>query len=139
MLNPTPFELEMMACTIWGEARGETFEGMKAVAWVIRHRVENPCWWGSDIISVCMCPQQFSCWNWNDPNRNKMHKVTLADAAYRACYAAALIVCDLGVASDITRGATHYRSEDIPAPSWTANMDCLVHIGKHIFYRGEIR
>lgn len=44
-MGVTEFDLEIMALTVWAEARGEGNEGMAAVAWVIRHRWENPGWW----------------------------------------------------------------------------------------------
>lgn len=41
-----------VAATIWGEARGESYEGKLAVGCVIRNRVESPGWWGRDWTSV---------------------------------------------------------------------------------------
>ena len=54
--------LRAMAATVWGEARGEPFEGKVAVAWVIINRSRKPGWWGEDIRSVCSARWQFSCW-----------------------------------------------------------------------------
>ncbi|MGH3756111.1 MAG: cell wall hydrolase, partial [Pseudonocardiaceae bacterium] len=60
---------EVMGRTLYGEARGEPFDGLVAVAWVIRNRAESPRWWGRDVKGVCLHPLQFSCWNETDPNR----------------------------------------------------------------------
>ena len=38
--------LDLLARTVWGEARGECFRGKLAVAWVARNRAEHPRWWG---------------------------------------------------------------------------------------------
>ena len=62
---------DVVARTLWGEARGEGVAGQIAVAWVIRNRVHdaNPrSWWGEGYIGVCHKSWQFSCWNPGDPN-----------------------------------------------------------------------
>lgn len=58
-------EYEYLAKTLYGEARGENYESMVAIAWVIRNRVTI---WKSTYQKIVMQPQQFSCWNRNDPN-----------------------------------------------------------------------
>ena len=67
-------DVDVLARTIWGEARGEGFAGQVAVGWAIRNRVEadlgndgKPDWWGEGYVGVCKAPWQFSCWNKNDP------------------------------------------------------------------------
>ncbi len=68
-------DIDVLARTIWGEARGEGIAGQIAVGWCIRNRVEmdlhndgRPDWWGEGYEGVCRAPWQFSCWNKNDPN-----------------------------------------------------------------------
>ncbi|MEK9724321.1 MAG: cell wall hydrolase, partial [Rhodospirillaceae bacterium] len=104
---------ETVARTVWGEARGEPFNGKIAIAWVIRNRVEldlhgdeKPDWWGEGYEAVCLKPWQFSCWNANDPNREKLLAVTDADAMYRDSLDAARLVI-AGKVDDPTGGATH--------------------------------
>ena len=53
--------VDTVARTIAGEARGCGILDMIAVGAVIRERVLRPGWWGSDWISVCRKPSQFSC------------------------------------------------------------------------------
>ena len=77
-------EADILARTIWGEARGEGVEGMKAVANVVLNRVKiskdrGGFWWGNDITSVCKKPFQFSCWNKSDPNFKKLQIVDTKD------------------------------------------------------------
>lgn len=67
----TDHDLDTVALTVWGEARGESMVGQSAVAWVIRNRQANPGWWSRPhhtLADVCLASYQFSCWNRNDPN-----------------------------------------------------------------------
>ena len=72
-------DLMIMAKTIWGEARGESYSGQVAVAWVIRNRAERGGWWGNTIREVCLKDQQFSCWNHNDCNRAQIDSLSPND------------------------------------------------------------
>jgi N-acetylmuramoyl-L-alanine amidase len=56
-------DLETIALTIYGEARGEQWEGMIAVGFVIMNR---RLIWEQGIKQVCFAPNQFSCYNSND-------------------------------------------------------------------------
>ena len=61
-------ETDILARTIYGEARGESISGMEAVASVVLNRVafanrRGRFWWGNSIAEVCRAPKQFSCWN----------------------------------------------------------------------------
>ncbi|MBC8157732.1 MAG: cell wall hydrolase, partial [Alphaproteobacteria bacterium] len=78
-------ELDIMARTVWGEARGEDEIGKIAVAHVIKNRAKHPKWWGKTIMEVCLKPWQFSCWNKKDPNREKMDAVTTNDPTFKLC------------------------------------------------------
>lgn len=63
---------EIMALTIWGEARGEPIEGQIAVGNVIFNRwIENKDKYKT-VKEVCLQPKQFSCWNERDSNRSKL-------------------------------------------------------------------
>lgn len=59
-------EFEVFMLTIIGEARGEPLEGQVAVGFVVYNRVLAR---RSNFRDVCLAPNQFSCWNDNDPNR----------------------------------------------------------------------
>lgn len=146
LLTPKPMgavpwdHVMVMAATIWGEARGETYKGKVAVAWVIRNRAESPTWWGSDIESVCLKPYQFSCWNSGDPNVKKVRQIGLEwDGSIKAvnetvvqeCVAAALAVIR-GKEPDDTDGSTHYHTVAIE-PDW-AKGKVGTRLGNHLFY-----
>ncbi|PZP56789.1 MAG: cell wall hydrolase [Micavibrio aeruginosavorus] len=131
-------EIDVLARTIWGEARGEGLSGMNAVACVILNRVEaarklGGYWWGNTILQVCQKPYQFSCWNKNDANYQKlvsvdeedMHFVTAKRTARRAM---------LGFLKDETKGATHYHARNI-LPDWAKDRKLSAMIGRHVFYK----
>lgn len=137
MSTPTDalLETEIVGRTIYGEGRGEPWEGLIGIGWTIRNRVLQPSWWGTTWIDVCRKPYQYSCWNEGDPNRVKLQAATLQQAGYRRCYAAALLVYDGNVA-DPTGGATHYFAVGlVPPPQWVAEMDQTASIGRHLFFK----
>ena len=132
-------DIDTLARTIWGEARGEGYTGMRAIAHVILNRVASPGWWGRDIETVCKMPQQFSCWNRADPNRPLLDVVTPSNKTF----ALALATAAQAIAGepDPTSGATNYHTIQRPAwagewpPSWAAKMRQTTAIGKHVFYK----
>lgn len=132
--------INLMARTIWGEARGEGLEGMEAVASVImnRYRVSQSRkwhWWGMSIPEICLFDKQFSAWNMGNINRAKMEMVTTDDLEF---YYALQIAEDAynGELEDDTRGATHFHTVDIEKkPSWAKPEWRTAVIGKHVFYK----
>lgn len=124
-------ELDILARTIWGEARGEGASGMAAVAAVIMNRVRSPAW-PNTIRGVVLQPWQFSMWNKGDPNGAQAMAVTEADPAFRTALAVA--VAAMGGA-DPTGGANHYHADSV-VPKWASAMQKVGAIGNHIFYRG---
>lgn len=125
----------ILAKTIWGEARGEGRAGMEAVASVIMNRTLLGGWWGDEVIEVCLKRQQFSAWNANDPNRDKMDALKPGD---NAAYDMALDIADKAISGDLadtTGGATHYHTTAI-SPNWAAGATETARIGSHVFYTG---
>ncbi len=149
--HPTPrlrvaslFDVETLARSIWGEARGESEEGQVAVAWVMRNRVSaaqqfaarlgraHPLFGDGTLVGACRAPRQFSAWNPGDSNATKLTQVGFDDAAYcRAFAVAAQVWGDL--VKDQTGGATHYHRSDIE-PVWAKSMKPTALIGAHMFY-----
>ena len=131
-------EIDTLARTLWGEARGEGDLGMEAVANVIRNRVKvaqdhGTYWWGNNIIQVCQKPYQFSCWNRSDPSFQKLQAVD----AKNLYFATALRIARRAVIDrleDHTNGATHYHA-DYVSPYWAKGETPTVIIGHHIFYK----
>lgn len=131
--------IQVMAGTLWGEARGGGVIGMQSVANVIMNRVNHPRWWGHDALSVCLDPWQFSCWNGDDPNRAKILAVEPTDMAF----ATALGLAKQAIAGrlpDITEGADSYYepSEHEPPPPWAERATYTKTIAGQRFYRVEL-
>lgn len=129
-----PYTVDVLARTIYGEARGETRSGREAVAAVIVNRAERGGWWGDTIAAVCRAPWQFSCWNKGDPNRAIIERVTAADPIFRECLEIAQSAV-AGTLPDRTRGATHYHA-DYVSPGWAKTGTVSARVGAHIFYTG---
>lgn len=90
-------DAQIMALTLYGEARGEPREGKIAVGTVILQRVTHRDWDGTDIPSVCLAPYQFSCYLPNDPNYTALKLIAadwnrkyIASPSLRECYTVAL-------------------------------------------------
>jgi len=131
-------EVEVLARTLYGEARGEELSGIEAVASVILNRVafakrRGRYWWGNDIKSVCLKPAQFSCWNAKDPNRKKLLALSPRDPAYRLCKRIAKRAV-AGELPDPTDGATHYHTHAVD-PFWASGHVPVAEIGNHLFYK----
>lgn len=129
----TPEDEDTATRTVWGEARGELYIGKCAVAWVIKNRSDKGGWWGHTPQEVCQHPYQFSCWNLNDPNREKLINLSVEDPEYQACKQAVVQVFTNAL-SDITEGATHYAVATLN-PSWAEKATKTVTIGNHTFYK----
>jgi hypothetical protein len=144
--RPDPESLDdeqVLARTLWGEARGESHEGRVAVACVILNRVSRAqahrkskgsrFWWGETVNEVCLQPWQFSCWNGDDPNLPKMLAVGETDGAFCDCLAIARQAL-AGQLADITGGATHYINPKLANPDWAARVVETARIGRHVFF-----
>lgn len=131
--------VDVLARTIYGEARGEGEQGMIAVANVILNRVKAAMagksrWWGKDIAGVCKCPAQFSCWNKSDPNCKIITSVTETDSVFQECRSVATQAI-MGTLKDNTNGATSYYAESMKMPPyWARGKRPCATIGNHIFF-----
>lgn len=129
--------IDVMARTIYGEARGYPREGQELVASVILNRASHPRWWGSGIVGVCRKPYQFSCWLDGDPNLPKMLAAKRGDPVFDLCYqvAAAAVA---GEIVDQTGGADSYFDTSIPTPAWAKNRTPSRIYRDFRFYRIEL-
>lgn len=130
--------VDVLARTLWGEARNQGTHGMQAVANVVMNRVaqaqkKGRFWWGNSVIQVCQKPYQFSCWNRNDPNFAKVQAVETTDLYFASAIRIARRAI-IGKLPDITNGATHYHTKSI-LPYWAKGQKPCEHIGAHVFYR----
>jgi hypothetical protein len=135
-------DLDIMARTIYGEARGEGLEGMEAVACVIMNRYRAKKWFTGyyydngvkvpSIAMTCLKKSQFSCWNPNDPNLQKIKKVSCDDEIFKECLFVAKRAID-GELDDFTNGAFFYHTKQIK-PQWAKNKSPCYAVKNHLFY-----
>lgn len=157
----TPAELEAVsglsddqfaALTAYGEARNQPVVGIIGVLMVQSNRVQLAKQrsdvarlWGSTWSAICTAPEQFSCWNDNDPNRPEL--MTLAGLMRQKMAIIGNPVFDVcqflatqavaGILRDVTGGATHYYAPAIvSAPAWSsAPAVRTTVIAGHAFYK----
>lgn len=138
---------DVMALTMYGEARGEPVEGQIAVGWVIKNRAIA---WNKGIIEVCIQPEQFSCWNENDPNYLQLVALGRqvesfytgtgyhSNEAYNQCRYLAIGISDSTI-QDNTKGALNYLTLELASgpncPAWAKTMKFASHIGNQVFGR----
>lgn len=144
---------QVLAITLYGEARSEPVEGRIAVACCIRNRVEadlghdqKPDWWGEGYTGVCLAPWQFSCWtpkggaaNYDavmDVVRSAVNGLALGPIMRECAWIAmGTIGRDL---QDRVNGSTHYLTADlfrIAPPKWAKGKTPQVRVGAHLFFR----
>lgn len=129
-------DVDTLARTVYGEARGEHLDGMQAVAWVIVNRAKRgPPRFPETIAGVCKQKYQFTCWAPNDPNSKVCAAATDADPFFvLALFAAAGVL--IGQVPDPTNGSDHYHTIGMrPYPDWAGKMKLMTVIGQHRFYK----
>lgn len=127
-------QIDVMARTLWGEARNQGTAGMQAVANVIMNRVAKGGWYGATPAEVCKKKYQFSCWLDSDPNKEKLLKVDESDRQFAQCLDIARKAIN-GEIGDNTGGATEYHTKAIK-PNWNwSKLQKTASIGDHIFYK----
>lgn len=134
-------EIEILARTLYGEARGEYYKqsgglgSFIAVGNVVINRLMQRTWFGSSVIEVCKKPWQFSCWNPKDPNFKVVSQDRLTDSLFNFCkkVAVGLLMKNW---PDLTKGSDHYHSVNIEGlPKWAVNQRPQIQIGQHVFYK----
>lgn len=125
-------DIKVMAGTLWGEARNQGDDGMIAVGHVILNRVKANSWYGNNIQEVCLKPWQFSCWNDNDPNKEKILQLDQSDDSYCKAVTISCYLLDNKI-YDTTYGSTHYHTKSI-LPKWVEDKQPIVAIRDHLFY-----
>lgn len=140
-------DAQVMAMTIWGEARGEPRDGKIAVGSVILERVEHRKWDGQTIKEVCFWPYQFSCYLDADPNvRHLMSFAADFDQAAKEnkalaeCYEVAQGILDGSIPRDadiVRENACQYLTswcKKVMTVPWWKDYKFVKKIGGHEFY-----
>ena len=134
MVDPQSLdEIDVLTRTVYGEARGESQDGQAAAVWVIRNRAaKGVAYMGRSIKEVCLKPKQFSCWDANDVNRQRLVNLDTTSDVYQKIRRVVQEVMD-GTRKDNTQGSTHYHTKSVK-PGWTTGKSPVVTIGNHLFY-----
>lgn len=130
-------DVDLLACFIWGEARGEKVEGKLAVARVVLNRVQAGSYYGRTIREVILKVRQSLCFNANDPDSALIPRLLSADREFALCRAIAELATRGHLKNDPTGGATHFHKADAKPP-WATNLTYLWKIGNHVFYRESV-
>ena len=135
----------LLARMLFGEGRGQTRDEKIAIAYTAVNRVHdgrrNN---GETLREVILMPKQYSSFNLNDPNREKLlHPERYEPKAFKECLDVAKGVVS-GKYKDPTDGATHYFSSNMQTPpAWASDMKRSIgriqlangKLSEHVFYR----
>lgn len=134
----------LLARMIFGEARNCSDTEKAAVAYTVMNRTKDGKKWnGTSLREVILCPWQYSCFNKNDPNSDKLKDPERYDQkAFENCLQIARQVIS-GETKDPTNGATHYFNPNSANPSWAKELRNIGRIkteqgaSRHQFYSTE--
>lgn len=134
------------ACTVYGEARGESYLGQVAVGEVIRQRMARRIFSDGSVAGTVLKSKQFACWMDGDPNRLAIAEVVDTEPAWLSC----LTAWAESATSISTRGATHYLNPEAVLraagrlPSWASRPNdpellnealVTLRVGRHVFLK----
>lgn len=115
-------DIDLMAKVVFGESRGEPYEGKVAVASVILNRVYTPGF-PKSIREVILQPSAFSC----------VINNTVQGTPDESCYNAVL---DALKGHDPTNNALFFYNPKISTCDWMSNINKsnIKSIGNHVFF-----
>lgn len=136
-------DLEILAKTIFGEARGEYkkinggLASLIAIGNVILNRFKKEG--NKTVKEICLKKYQFSCWNENEKNHPDNLNYFGDDLKiYKICEVVAHGIFNKDW-PDLTNGSCHYYSESISkTPYWAINKRPVFQIGSHLFFNNII-
>lgn len=122
-------DITTLARTLYGEARAKDEQDAYAIAHVIMNRVALRNWPGT-VAAVCLQPYQFSCWNINDPNRDRI--LNASGKWFDRCGEIALDVLTCR-STDATARSTHYHTPKVK-PNWSKGKTPVYKTRGHMFF-----
>lgn len=129
-------DLDVLARTILGEARGESYDGKVAVGRTVVNRWRSKRWFaGRTIAATAQKRFQYSCWNRNDPNRAKILAARTDTALFQECLKAARDAMDGGGPAWLDAVTHYYAPRMVAPPKWAADKKPAGRIGGHLFFR----
>lgn len=122
--------------------RGPTDLEVLAVALSVRNRVEKPRWWGKNWKEVILKPWQYSCFNFGDPNFEKLlrpYNHGQCQDMERLKWFAKGVAQGHWRDADITNGATHYITPAAFAEKterhWSKKIPQVHQDEAHLFFK----
>lgn len=135
---------QLLALTMWGEARGDGPQAMRAVGHVIMNRIKSKRNFGNTVKQVVWKRKAFSCWNKGDPNREAMKKIAklpddnLNKVRWEQAKKIAKEILS-GNDKDITNGGLFYHTKAIN-PYWVdPDAPVVADIANHVFYKKDLK
>lgn len=126
-------ELVFLGLTVWREARGQSEECQRGVAYSILNRVKRPSWWGSDVCSVVFKRLQYSSLTYpRDPQLTTWPNRS-DDPSWIQCLQVAMESIS-GISENPVPGADSYHDISIPAPKWAEPGMFVKQIGRIRFF-----
>lgn len=131
-----------LSVMIYGEARGEPEQGMRAVAYTALNRAAK-----STICGVILAPKQYSIFNAHEFRAvalNVNSEPVQKNSIDRAAWYRALMVANQVIKREVidpTNGSTHYispiamRAKGYIYPRWSKEYKHVTTINNHQFYR----
>jgi len=119
LLGLSENDIQLMANAVYGEARGESYEGQVAVAAVILNRVKHPDF-PNTVYGVIFEPRAFTA------VADGQIYLTPNETAKKA-------VRDAINGNDPTYGCIYYFNPDTATSAWIWTRQQIMTIGKHIF------
>lgn len=135
-------EIDVLARTIYGEARGEYgrrdggMAALIAVGNVVMNRLKAKTWYGLTLKEICQKPFQFSCWNRQDPNRALITSSQIEqEPIFKVCREVAQQVATHQW-PDLTQGSDHYYALTLSKPpAWSQQEQPRFKLGQHVFFK----
>lgn len=129
-------DADIFARTLYGEAEAGNKADAIAIARVILNRMALPNW-PSTASGVCLQPWQFSCWNANDPNRQRI--LNAKGAWWEECQHIAKNALSGKLPPDQTSRSTHYYANWVKMPKWAKGKEPVLIVphesgNAHLFF-----
>lgn len=127
-------EVTFLALVIWREARGESDECITAVAFSILNRVDNPAWWGKDLLEVL-----FKKWQYSSMTNPKDKQLTTWPRKYEPSWVRCLDIACKVIDHDVkntVNGADSYHDTSVK-PKWATPDKFVKQIDHILFYNTD--
>lgn len=129
-------DIDILARTIFGEARGEPYEGKWGVGRTIVNRWKSGKWFaGKFIADTAQMPWQYSCWNRGDPTRQRMVDAEWKEQSLRECMKAAMDAINGPPNLWFSDNICHYHADHIRTPNWAEGKTSAGRLGSHLFFK----